>query len=154
MCVFILCAPTRLQSDIIFWEPSLRSIELSQPPVVPLLQHTDDVTLREAQHRTTGVRRQAGLGFWSGRPRRDGSGKESDRQLGRDNRQAARISVGEICPFLTSKVLIKCSIKSHMLWSKHHRNTVQSTLFNYVLTPQFMTAGFRWCSESLNLFWK
>lgn len=55
MCVFILCIATRLQSDIAFWEPPLRPVELSQPPLIPLLQHADDVALREAQQRSDGV---------------------------------------------------------------------------------------------------
>lgn len=45
MCVFILRIATCLQSDIVFGKPSLCPFELSQPPVVPLLQHADDVTL-------------------------------------------------------------------------------------------------------------
>ena len=52
--MFILRNATRLQSDIATGEPSLRPIELSQPPLVPLLQHADDVALREAQQRGDG----------------------------------------------------------------------------------------------------
>lgn len=51
MCVFILCIATRLHGDIAFGEPSLCPVELPQPPVIPLLQHADDITLREAQQR-------------------------------------------------------------------------------------------------------
>lgn len=60
MSVFILCTATRLQSDIAFGEPSLCPVELSQPPVFPLLQHADDVTLREAQQRSDDVTRTGG----------------------------------------------------------------------------------------------
>lgn len=48
VCVFVLCAAGRLQSDAAFGEPSLRPVELPQPPVLPLLEHADDVALWEA----------------------------------------------------------------------------------------------------------
>lgn len=43
--VFILWISARLQSDTVFGEPSLRPVELSQPPVFPLLQYANEVTL-------------------------------------------------------------------------------------------------------------
>lgn len=55
MFVFILCVVAHLQSDIAFGEPSLCPVELPQPPLVPLLQHADDVALREAQQHSDGV---------------------------------------------------------------------------------------------------
>ena len=45
VCVCVLCAAGRLQSDAAFGKPSLRPVELPKPPVLPLLQHADDVTL-------------------------------------------------------------------------------------------------------------
>lgn len=45
MCVFILHIAICPQSDICFGKPSLCPIELAKPPVIPLLQHADDVTL-------------------------------------------------------------------------------------------------------------
>jgi len=79
VCVLILCIAARLHGDIAFREPSLGPVELSQPPVLPLLQHADDVALGEAQHRGGDV---AGAGgeverrLRGGRPRGDGSSQQ------------------------------------------------------------------------------
>lgn len=61
--MFILQIAVCLQSDMVFWKPSLRPVELSQPPVFPLLQHANDVTLQEAQQSSDDVacaRREVG----------------------------------------------------------------------------------------------
>lgn len=90
--VFILWISARLQSDTVFGEPSLRPIELSQPPVFPLLQHANEVTLWEAQQRSDDVTctgGEVGVSFRGGWPWGDSSSQQRDRGLRRDIRRAA-----------------------------------------------------------------
>ena len=87
VCVCVLCAAGRLQSDAAFGKPSLRPVELPKPPVLPLLQHADDVTLWEAQQRGDDVADaagEAGASFGGGRPGGDGSSQQRDWGLRRD----------------------------------------------------------------------
>lgn len=86
VCVFLLCIATRLQSDVAFGEPSLRPVELPQPPLVPLLQHSDGVALGDAQQRSDGFTGgEAVVSFRGGRPRRDGASQQRGRGLRRFN---------------------------------------------------------------------
>lgn len=93
VCVFILCAAARLQSDIAFGEPSLRPVELSQPPLVPLLQHADDVPLREAQQHSDGVAGgEVKVSVRSGRPRGDSTGQQRGRGLRGGSKASASLT--------------------------------------------------------------
>lgn len=89
MHVFILYTAARLQSDTVFGKPSLRPVELSQPPVLPLLQHTDDVALWEAQQHSDDVAKgEAEVSLWGGWPRGDGSSQQRDGGLRSEIRRA------------------------------------------------------------------
>lgn len=92
-CVFILWVTACLQSDTVFRKPSLRPVELSQPPVFLLLQHANEVTLWEAEKRSddvTGTGGEVGASFRGGWPWGDGSRHPERRGL----RRAIRSSAG------------------------------------------------------------
>lgn len=85
VCLFVLLVDARFHGDTLLGEPSLRLVELPQPPLIPLLQHADDVALREAQQRRDAVGGgEAGASLRGGRPRRDGSSQQRGRGLRRE----------------------------------------------------------------------
>jgi len=94
----IILSITGLQSDVVFGEPSLCSAQLSQPPVLPLLQHADHIALGEAQQcgddvtaaaaaAATAANGEVQLGVGGRRPRGDRPRPESSPVLRRRRKE-------------------------------------------------------------------
>lgn len=161
MCVSLLWIVTRLQGDVAFGEPPLCPVKLPQPPVLPLLWHSDDVTLWEAQQRSnrvTWVWREAEVRFCCGWPRRDGPSQQRDWELWSGETQAMT---------LKSASLLSISIQAgttsfffeHMAWSTNTRPTNTDLIYREMVICECLRDPRRdrkkllptdWCQKNLH----